>query len=106
LREGSNEQRRKRLRMQEGNIPEEECNFGEVRGRRRYKRQKTGAGREEKHSELKASEPCAQIRIMEIPYGGGKVEESQSSPVIEEPKSPTQTRSYVESTTSCASPES
>ena len=43
---------------------------------------------------------------MEIPYGGGKEEESQSNPVIEEPGSPTQTGSYVESMTPCASPQS
>jgi hypothetical protein len=33
--------------MQEGNIPEEEYDFGELRGGRRYKRKKIGAGREE-----------------------------------------------------------
>jgi hypothetical protein len=47
--------------MQEGSIPEEEYDFGELHGGRRYKRQKTGVGREEKHNELKESEPCAQV---------------------------------------------
>jgi hypothetical protein len=88
--------------MQEGSIPKEEYDFGELH----YKRKNIGARREEKNSELKESEPCTQIQIMEIPYGGGKEEESQSSPVIEELESPTQTGSCVESTTPCASPQS
>jgi hypothetical protein len=43
---------------------------------------------------------------MEIPHIGGEEEEFQSSIVIEEPLSPTQTRSCVEYTTPCASPKS
>jgi hypothetical protein len=43
---------------------------------------------------------------MEIPHIGGEEEEFQSSPVIEEPLSPTQTGSCVKSTTPCASPQS
>jgi hypothetical protein len=43
---------------------------------------------------------------VEIPYIGGEEEEFQSSPVIEEPLSPTQTESCVESMTPCASPQS
>jgi hypothetical protein len=92
--------------MQECNIPGEEYDFGELRRGRRYKRQKIGAGREEQHSEPKEREPCALVRIIEISYIGGEEEGFQSSPVIEEPVSPTQTGSYVESTTSCASPKS
>jgi hypothetical protein len=34
--------------MQEGSIPEEEYEFGELHRGRRYKRKKTGDGREEK----------------------------------------------------------
>jgi hypothetical protein len=43
---------------------------------------------------------------MEIPYIGGEEEGFQSNPIIEEPVSPTQTRSCVKSTTMCASPQS
>jgi hypothetical protein len=43
---------------------------------------------------------------MEIPYVGGKEEISQFSLVIEDPVSPTQTRSCVESVTPFASPQS
>jgi hypothetical protein len=43
---------------------------------------------------------------MEIPYIGGEEEEFQSSPIIEELVSPTQTGSYVESMIPCASPQS
>ena len=59
MREGSNEQGRKRLRMQEGSIPEEEYDFGELCEGRRYKRKNTRDGREEKHSEEKENEPCS-----------------------------------------------
>jgi hypothetical protein len=43
---------------------------------------------------------------MEIPHIRGEEEEFQSSPIIEEPLSPTQTGSCVESMTPCASPQS
>jgi hypothetical protein len=43
---------------------------------------------------------------MEIPYIGGGEEECQSSPIIKEPVSSTQTRSCIESMTLCASPQS
>jgi hypothetical protein len=43
---------------------------------------------------------------MEMPYIGGLEEGCQSSLVIEESVSPTQTGSCVESTTLCASPQS
>jgi hypothetical protein len=46
--------------MQEGSIPKEEYDFGELHGGRRYKRKNIGPGREEKHNEPKESEPCAQ----------------------------------------------
>ena len=39
--------------MQEGNILEEEYEFGELRGGRRYKRKKIGAEREDSCSETK-----------------------------------------------------
>ena len=39
--------------MQEGNILEEEYDFGKLHRRRRYKRKKTGDGREEKQNEAK-----------------------------------------------------
>jgi len=47
--------------MQEGSILEEEYDFGELHGGRRYKRQKTGAGREEHQSEPKEREPCTLV---------------------------------------------
>jgi hypothetical protein len=43
---------------------------------------------------------------MEVPYIGGEEEEFQSIPIIEEPVSPTQTGSCVESMTPCVSPQS
>jgi hypothetical protein len=43
---------------------------------------------------------------MEIPHIRGEEEEFQSSPIIEESLSPTQTGSCVESMTPCASPQS
>jgi hypothetical protein len=43
---------------------------------------------------------------MEVPYLGGEEEEFQSILIIEEPTSPTQTGSCVESMTLCASPQS
>jgi hypothetical protein len=44
---------------------------------------------------------------MDIPYIGEEEEEEfQSSPVVEEPLSPTQTGSCVEYMTPCASPQS
>jgi hypothetical protein len=58
MREGSNERGRKGMRMQEGIIPKEEYDFGELHGGIRYKRIKTRSRREEKHSEPKESEPC------------------------------------------------
>jgi hypothetical protein len=55
-----------------------------LHGRRRYKRKKTRAGREEKHGEIEEREPCTLFLIVEIIYIGGEEEESQSSLVIEE----------------------
>jgi hypothetical protein len=75
-------------------------------GVRRYKRQNIGARKEETHSETEEREPCTVVRIMEIPYIGGEEEEFQSSPVIEESVSHTQTISCVESTNPCLSPKS
>jgi hypothetical protein len=43
---------------------------------------------------------------VEIPYIEGEEVGFQSSPVIEEPIIPTQTRSYFKSTTTCVSPQS
>jgi hypothetical protein len=39
------------MRMQEGSTPEEDYEFGELCGGRRYKRKKNGVGREESHNE-------------------------------------------------------
>jgi hypothetical protein len=43
---------------------------------------------------------------VKVPYPGGEEEEFQSILIIEEPPSPTQTGSYIESTTPCVSQQS
>jgi hypothetical protein len=91
--------------MQEGNTLEEDYEFGDLREGRRYKRKKNRVGREDPHSEPEVWEPCAQVQIVEIPYNGGGEEDCQSSPVIEELVSPTQTGSCIESMTPCVSPQ-
>jgi hypothetical protein len=58
---GSNEKSRKGLRMKEGNTPEEDYEFIDLHGGRRYKRIKIGAGREESHNELEIRENCAHV---------------------------------------------
>jgi hypothetical protein len=57
------------------------------------------------HSETEGRGPCTIIQIMEIPHIREK-EEFQSSPIIKEFLIPTQTRSCVESTNPCVSPQS
>jgi hypothetical protein len=47
--------------MQDGSTPEEDYEFGKLCGGRRYKRKKTGVGREDLHSELEVPKPCAHV---------------------------------------------
>ena len=47
--------------MQEGSTLEEDYEFEELQEGRRYKRKKTGVGREEAHNELEVREPCIQV---------------------------------------------
>jgi hypothetical protein len=58
------------------------------------------------HNEPKGRGTCSIIQIVEIPHIRGEEEEVYSKPTIEEPFSPTQTRSCVKSMTPCASPQS
>jgi hypothetical protein len=90
-------------RTEEG-ITEEEDEFGLLHGERRYKRKKTGVEKGESRSEPKGIEPYAIVQIVDIPHIRGEEEESQFSPIIEEPLIPTLIGSCVESTTPYVSP--
>jgi hypothetical protein len=86
-------------------VSEEKDEFGVLRSGKRYKRLKTWVEKGESHSEPKGREPYGIVQIIEIPYIKGEEEDSQFSTIIEEMVIPTQTGSYVDSTTSyCASP--
>jgi hypothetical protein len=73
---------------------------------RRHKRLKTAVEKGESHIEPKWRGPCVIVKIVEIPHIKGEEEEFQSSLIIEESLSPTQTRCCLESTTPCASSQS
>jgi hypothetical protein len=47
--------------MQDDSTPEEDYEFVELRGGKKYKRRKTRVGREEPYNELEVREPCAQV---------------------------------------------
>jgi hypothetical protein len=87
-------------------VSKEEDEFGVLCSGRRYKRQNTRDEKGESCIDLEWRGPCAIVQIVEIAHIKGEEEEFQSSPIIEESLSPTQTRSEVESMTPCVSPQS
>jgi hypothetical protein len=92
------------MQKNEEGISEGEDKFGVLHSGRRYKKLKTEAEKREKHSEYR--EPCADVHIVEVQCIEGEEEDPQHSPIIEEPVSPIQDESCVESTTPCVSPRS
>jgi hypothetical protein len=91
------------MQDKEEGISKGEDEFGVLCSGRRYKKSITIAEEREKHSEY--PEHRISIYITQVQQIEGEEEDIQFSPVIEESVSPSRAKVWVETTTSCASPE-